>query len=201
MAISWQRLQIPCKSGENDIRRIQELLPNFGRPSGWKGVHKNGSIKVNADSEKNALKLSQAAKDSKSQRNQPKGLNQTNEFALLRIIVIAIESVNSLVEIWLYLICIRVVMLHRNTIVQWNVQIKITTLEKFQLKLRSIALFFRQYFFVLKPLLASCFVNPFDSRFTRENNHHQQIDKLWTVMMWKKLRFAFSDFWEPVWSS
>jgi len=54
---------------------------------------------VNADSEKNALKLSQAAKDSKSQRNQPKGLNLTNEFALLRIIVIAIESVNSLVEI------------------------------------------------------------------------------------------------------
>jgi len=54
---------------------------------------------VNADSEKNALKLSQAAKDFKSQRNQPKGLKLTNKFARLRNIVIPIESVNGLVEI------------------------------------------------------------------------------------------------------
>jgi len=54
---------------------------------------------VNASSEQNALELSQAAKDFKFQRNQPTGSNLTNDFVLLQNIVIAIGSVNSLVEV------------------------------------------------------------------------------------------------------
>ena len=72
---------------------------------------------------------------------------------------------------------------------KWNVQIKTSTLAKYQVKLTSMTLFFRKYYFVWKYLLVPCFGNAVDSRFTRKHNHHQRDDKRWAVMMWKKITF------------
>jgi len=59
-----------------------------------------------------------------------------------------LESVTSLVEVGLYLIYNRTVTLQGNTTVKRNLQIITPTIAKCQLKFTSIALFFRQYYFV-----------------------------------------------------